>query len=628
MKKLLTIAFMLFGIGLFAQPKASTETKDDFYKYNWRLTDIYPNWEAWTADLDWIKSQITKYDSFKGRLGESAQVMLDYKKFSEKISQTFSKLYVYASLSKDVDGKNPIYSTKILELQTVGVELGRNTAWIGPELKTIPREKVEGWMKENKEIAVYAHDFESFYSQLDKILDEQTQKTLTYFSKALGASLRTYSSLSKADMEYHKVTLSTGEEIVTSPAAASKVFTTNPNQNDRKITAFAREDVYAKNKNTYADIWMGVAQNLWAGAQLQGYNSTLESFLEPNKIPKDVYFNLIDVAANNTAPLLKYRELRKKALGLDKYYYSDESFELSSDVKSYKWEEAVDVVKNCLKPMGDEYNGLLSTAIAGGWIDVYEKPGKQTGAYSWGIYGVHPYVLMNWNESRDNVFTLAHELGHSIHSLLSSKYQPYTYSDYASMVAEVASTFNENMLLDHMIKNAKTPDEKIALLVQAIDNIAGTFYRQSQFADFEYALYTLIEKDAPINSEIIAKTYYDIDVKYNGNIFERSDSFKYAWPRVTHFFTHNYYVYNYAVSFSASQSLFTQIAQAQTKKDAAKAQERYLNLLKSGGSNYPVALLKNAGVDLSTKEPFMAVVKRMDDLVNQLEKALKEAGKI
>ena len=628
MKKLLTIAFMLFGIGLYAQPKASTETKDDFYKYNWRLTDVYPNWEAWSADLDWIKSQITKFDSFKGRLGESAQVMLDYKKFSEKISQTFSKLYVYASLSKDVDGKNPIYSTKLLELQTLGAELGRNTAWIGPELKTIPREKVEGWMKENKEIAIYAHDFESFYSQLDRILDEQTQKTLTYFSKALGASLRTYSSLSKADMEYHKVTLSTGEEIVTSPAAATKVFTTNPNQNDRKITAFAREDVYAKNKNTYADIWMGVAQNLWASAQLQGYQSTLESFLEPNKIPKDVYFNLIDVASNNTAPLLKYRELRKKALGLDKYYYSDESFELSSDVKSYKWEEAVDVVKNCLKPMGEEYNGLLGTALSGGWIDVYEKPGKQTGAYSWGIYGVHPFILMNWNESRDNVFTLAHELGHSIHSMLSSKYQPYTYSDYTSMVAEVASTFNENMLLDHMIKNAKTPDEKIALLVQAIDNISGTFYRQSQFAEFEYAIYSLIEKDAPINSEIIAKTYYDIDVKYNGNIFERSDNFKYAWPRVTHFFTHNYYVYNYAVSFSASQSLFTQIAQAQTKQDAAKAQVRYLTLLKSGGSNYPVALLKNAGVDLSTKEPFMAVVKRMDDLVNQLEKALKEAGKI
>ncbi|OFX87851.1 MAG: oligoendopeptidase F [Bacteroidetes bacterium GWF2_33_16] len=619
---------MLLFVSTFAQQAAKTETKEDPYKYNWRLTDVYADWDAWKADLDWVKSQIPQYNEYKGRLGESAQVMINYQKFSEKVSQISSKLYVYASLSKDVDGKNPIYVTKLQELQTAFVELSRNTAWIAPELKTIPKEKIEGWMKENKELAVYAHDFDSFFRQLSYILDEQTQKTLTYYSKALGASSRTYSSLSKADMEYHKVNLSTGEEIVTSPAAASKVYTSNPNQNDRKITAEARENVYAKNKNTYSDIWMGIAQNLWAGAQLKGYESTLDAFLKPNNISKDVYMNLIDVAGNNTASLLKYRELRKKALKLDTYYFSDESFEISDYNKSYSWDEAVVLVENCLKPMGEEYNKILSTGLQGGWIDVYEKPGKQTGAYSWSIYGVHPFILMNWNESRDNVFTLAHELGHSMHSTLSAKYQPYVYSDYASMVAEVASTFNENMLLDYMIKNAKTPNEKIALLVQAIDNISGTFYRQSQFAEFEHALYTMIEKDAPINSDIIAKTYNDIDKKYNGDIIERSANNPYSWSRVSHFFTHIYYVYNYAVSFSASQSLFTQIAQAKTKEEAANAQEEYLTMLKSGGSDYPVELLEKAGVDLNTKEPFLAVVKRMDDLVNQLEIALKEAGKI
>jgi oligoendopeptidase F len=628
MRRLLTVTLMLLFVSTFAQQTTNTQVKEDPYKYNWRLTDAYVDWDAWKTDLDWVKSQIPRYNEFKGRLGESAQVMLDFQKFSEKISIISSKLYVYAGLSKDVDGKNPIYVTKLQELQTVYIELSRNTAWIGPELKTIPKEKVEGWMKNNKELAVYAYSFDSFYRQLEHILDEQTQKIITYYSNALGASSRTYSSLSKADMEYHKVTLSTGEEIVTSPAVAAKVYTTNPNQEDRKITAFAREDVYAKNKNTYADIWMGIAQNLWANAQLQGYESTLDAFLQPNDISKEVYLNLIDVAGNNTASLLKYRELRKKALKLDTYYFSDESYEISDFTKSFKWEEAVDLVKNCLKPMGEEYNQLLATALTGGWIDVYEKPGKQTGAYSWGIYGVHPYILMNWNESRDNVFTLAHELGHSLHSMLSSKYQPYVYSDYASVVAETASTFNENMLLDYMIKNAKTPNEKIALLVQAIDNISGTFYRQSQFAEFEFAMYTMIEKDAPMNSDIIAKTYSDIDLKYNGTILERSENNKYSWPRVDHFFTHIYYVYTYAVSFSASSSLFNQIAQAKTKEEAAKAQERYLTLLKSGGNDYPVELLKKAGVDLNTKEPFLAVVKRMDDLVNQLEKALKEAGKI
>lgn len=628
MRRLFIVILMLVCANSFAQKTTSPEVKENPYKYNWNLTDVYADWDAWKADLDWMKSQIPRYNEFKGRLGESAQVMLDYQKFSEKISQVSNKLYIYASLSEDVDGKNPIYITKLQELQTVFVEQSRNTAWISPELKTIPKEKIEGWMKENKELAIYNHGFDSFYRQLQHILDEQTQKTLTYYSRALGASSRTYSSLSKADMEFHKVTLSTGEEIVTSPAVASKVYTTNPNQNDRKITAEAREDVYAKNKNTYTDIWMGIAQNLWAGAQLKGYESTLDAFLQPNNISKDVYMNLIDVAGNNTASLLKYRELRKKALGLEKYYFSDELYEISDFPKSYKWEEAVDLVQDCLKPMGEEYNKLLATSLQGGWIDVYEKPGKQTGAYSWSIYGVHPFILMNWDESRDNVFTLAHELGHSMHSTLSSNYQPYTYSSYASMVAEVASTFNENMLLDYMIKNAKDPNEKIALLVQAIDNISSTFYRQSQFAEFEHALYTMIEKDQPINADIIAKTYADIDKKYNGDILERSGNNAYSWPRVGHFFTHIYYVYNYAVSFSASGSLFNQIAMAETPEAAKAAQEKYLALLKSGGNDYPVELLKKAGVDLNTREPFLAVVKRMDQLVNQLEAALKEAGKI
>ncbi len=628
MKKIIILLLLLASTSTFAQQTAKTESKEDHYRYNWRLTDIYADWDAWKKDLEWVKTQIPRYNDFKGRLGENAQVMLDFQIFSEKISQITSKLYVYASLNEDVDGKNPMYVTKLQELQTVFIDMNRNTAWIQPELKTIPKAKIDEWMKNNKELAVYAHNFDSFYRQLEHILDEQTQQIITYYSKALSASSNTYNSLSKADMEWHKVTLSNGEEIITSPAVASKVYTTNPNQEDRRITAAAREDVYAKNKNTYADIWMGIGNSRWASAQLSGYESSLDAVLQSNNIPKTVYSNLTEVAGNNTGSLLKYRELRKKALGLEKYYYSDESYEISNFNKNYPWEEAVKMVQNCLTPMGDEYNKLLATALQGGWIDVYEKPGKQTGAYSWGIYGVHPYILMNWNETRDNVFTLAHELGHSMHSMLSSKYQPYTYSDYASMVAEVASTFNENMLLDYMIEKATTPDEKIALLVQAIDNIAGTFYRQSQFAEFELALYTMVEKNLPMNADIIAKAYTDIDIKYNGDIFERSPNFGYAWPRVHHFYGYYYYVYNYAVSFSASQSLFTQITQAATKQDAAKAQERYLTLLKSGGNDYPVELLKKAGVDLNTKEPFLAVVKRMDDLVNQLEKALKEAGKI
>lgn len=633
MKKLSILLFAIFALNIFAVAQNSDLLDDskkdkDYFKYNWKLTDIYGSWDEWQKDLDYITAEIPKYLEFKGEISKSAEKLMEFQKFSEKNSQISSKLYVFASLNQDVDGKNPMYVTKLQELQTMWVAMGQNTTWIQTELASIPKETMDKWMEENNELAVYRHDFDSFYRQLEHILDEETQRISNYYSKALSASSNIYGTLSTADMEFHKVTLSDGTEIVASPANASKVYATNKNQDDRKAVSEAMVAAYAKNKNTYAEILNGVYQNRWASSQLQGYKSVLEGVLESNNIPKDVYMNLLDVASNNTAPLLKYRELRKKALGLEKYYGSDGALELVDFEKSYSYDEATEMVKKCLQPMGEEYNELLANAMQAGWVDVNEKPGKRGGAYSWSVYGVHPYILMNWNGTRDHVFTLAHEFGHSIHSMLSSKYQPYAYSSYASMVAETASTFNEKMLLDYLIKNAKSPEEKITLLVQAIDNISGTFYRQAQFADFEYNLYSKIENNEPLNADIIANLYAEIDQKYNGDIMEKVENSSYSWPRVHHFFNYSYYVYNYAVSFSCSSSLFNQIKQAKSKKEAKAAQAKYMELLKSGGKDYPVELLKKAGVDLTTKEPYLAVVKRMEELVDQLEAALKEVGKI
>lgn len=627
MKKALILFIAIFALNIFSFAQEDLKDKD-YYKYNWKLTDIYADWDDWQKDLDFLELQATKYLEFKGTLGSSSDRFLEFRKFSDKVEQIYSKLFVYASLGQDIDGKNSIYVTKLQQLQTAFVNLKRNSTWEETELATIPKETVEQWMNESAELAVYEHHFNSFYRRLEYILDEETQRISTYYSKALDASSKIYGSLTTADMEFHKVTLSTGEEIVASPANASKIYKSNKIQKDRVAVSKAMVDAYAKNKNTYAEILMGVYQNRWAKAQLKGYESCLDGELGLNNIPKDVYMNLIDVASNNTASLLKYRELRKKALGLEKYYGSDGALELVDFEKSYNYDEAVLLVKECLEPMGEEYNELLGNALQSGWVDVNEKEGKRGGAYSWSTYGVHPYILMNWNSTRNHVFTLAHEFGHSIHSMLSSKYQPYKYADYASVVAETASTFNEKMLLDYMIKNAKSNNEKITLLVQAIESISGTFYRQAQFAEFEYNLYSMIEKNEPLNADIMANLYAEIDEKYNGTIMEKTENSAYSWPRIHHFFNYTYYVYNYAVSFSASSSLFNQIKHAEDNTEARLAQERYLNLLKSGGNDYPVELLKKAGVDLNTKEPYLAVVKRMEELVNQLEVALKEAGKI
>ncbi|MEE4198777.1 MAG: oligoendopeptidase F [Bacteroidales bacterium] len=629
MKKItfLVVALLAVNFSGFGQQELTPDHKD-YYQYNWRLTDVYADWDAWQQDLEYVQSQIPRYLDYKGRLGESAATLLEFRKFGDEIARISSRLYIYVMLNQDVDGKNPIYKTRFQQLQTMSIERSRNSTWIQPEMAKIPQATINQWVKENEELAVYEHLFDSFYRQLEHIPDEETQQILTYYRRALGAPSNAYGSLSKADMEYHQVTLSDGEEITTSPAMAAKVYNNNPNQADRIAVTQARVDVFAKNKNTYADLWLGIAQNRWASAQIQGYESCLQSVLQPNNIPLDVYKNLIEVASSNTDALQKYRELRKKALQLDEYYSSDESFPLVDFEKEYAWEEAVGLVHDCLKPMGKEYNELLHTATQEGWIDVYEKPGKQTGAYNMPLYDVHPYILMNWAGTRNNVYTLAHELGHAIHGMLSSKYQPFVYGRSASMVAEVASIFNEHMLLDHMIQNAQDPNEKVALLVQAIDMISGKFYRQSQFAEFEYTLYTKVENNEPLNAEIIGDLYDQISEKYNGEVMQSVENGQYSWPRVFHFFDLYYYVYNYAVSYSASSSLFNQIAQAGNRKEAKLAREKYLNLLKSGSNDYPVALLKDAGVDLTTKAPFVAVVNRMNELVNQLEVALQEAGKI
>lgn len=630
MKKLSLSLLLIFTaiISMNAQNEKQNTAKTPDYRYNWNFTDIYPSWDAWAKDFEVIKQEVPKYLEYKGKLSESPEKMLEYFEFTEKNNKTINKLYIYVSLQKGTDGKNPVYSSKMQELQALFMQLGMNSGWVSPELAAIPSEKVYKWMETNPKLAVYRHDMESFYRLQSHILPEATQNIITQFGSALDATSRIYSSLSIADIEYPSVKLSTGEELVASPAIVSKVTASYKNQDDRKRISDASRIPYIKAKNTYADIYLGMLQGRWASAKLSGYKSCLDGVLESNNIPKDVYTNLLQVAKENSQPLQKYYELRKQALKLDKYYMSDNFVELVDFSRTYKWEEAVGIVKEALKPMGANYSNLLQTAFQGGWIDVYEKPGKETGAYSLTVYGVHPYILMNWDETRDNVFTLAHELGHAMNGLLSNSNQPMVYSGQATVVAEVASTFNENMLLDYMLAKSNDPKEKVTLLVQAIDNIVGTFYRQAQFAEFEYKVHEMIEQDQPLNAETFAQIYDEADIQYNGKGIERSEDGKFSWPRISHFYNYSFYVYNYAVSFSASSSLYEQIAKATDKKSAQAALDRYLTLLKSGSNDYPVALLQKAGVDLTTKNPFLAVTHRMEQLVNQLEVELRTLGKI
>ncbi|MFC2103995.1 oligoendopeptidase F [Bacteroidota bacterium] len=622
---LLVVLLLLAKICEATDPKSREEIPE---KYKWNLNDIYPSWEAWEADLNQVDAMYQQVLEFKGNLGESDETYLKFVKLQDEMSKIGTKLRCYVFLNKSLDGANPEFNTRNQQLQNMYIKNGVNTAWIAPELKTIPKETAQKWLKENPELKDYKFSIEDFYRQQKHILPEEKSQMMTLLSKALGAATDIYSSLSVADMVYPKVTLSTGEEVTASPVGVAQVTTNNTNQSDRKLVTDALRAEYAKNKNTYTDIYSGILNSRWAQAQIYDYNSCLESALSANNIPTDVYLQLIEVARNNTEPLKKYSELRKKALKLDPYYGSDNYVSLTDFNKSYTWEEAEALVREALKPLGDDYNKKIEEMLSGGKIDVYEAQGKRGGAFNLGVYGVHPYILMNYGGTRDNVFTLVHELGHSAHSLLACENQAFVNHSPTIFVAEVASTFNENLLLDYMIKKSNDPNEKIALLVQSIDNITGTFYRQVQFAEFEYRAYTMIEQNKPFNAEVIATLYDEIDSHYYGDIITKSENGKYSWPRVHHFLKRYYYVYQYATSFAASSKIYMDFKNEKDPKKQKEIQDRYLNLLKSGGNEYPVDQLAKAGIDMTNAETYQAVTNQLSDLVNQLENELKAIGKI
>ncbi len=622
---LLIIGFLLINVSNAIEPKDRKDLDD---KYKWNLSDIYPSWEAWEADLNRVDEMFQEMMQYKGKLGSNAETYLAFAKLQDEMGKLGTKLNSYVFLNRSLDGGNPEFSTRSQQMQNMYIKNGMNMAWIGPELKTIPKETMDKWLTENVELQVYKHGIEDFYREMEHILPEDKQQMMTTLSKALGAATSIYSSISVADMEYPTVTLSNGEKVIATPAERTRVSSTNPNQEDRKLVSEAMIEPFVKQKNTYADIYSGILNSRWGQAQIYGYNSCLEAALSSNDIPTDVYLNLIEVAKDNTEPLQKYNRLRKKALKLDHYYKSDGYINIVDFNKTYTWEEAEELVKAALKPLGEEYNEKVAEMFEAGRIDVYENQGKRGGAFNLGVYGVHPYILMNYNGTRDNVFTLAHEMGHSIHSVFSCENQKYTNHRYTIFVGEVASTFNEFMLLDYMIKNATDPNEKISLLIQAIDNITGTFYTQSMFAEFEYKAYTMVENSQPLNAEVIGDLYNEVYNAYFGETIERPEDDKYYWSRIQHFLSRYYYVYQYATSFSASSKIFAEVQNAKNKKERKAAQDKLLTLLKSGGNDYPVQQLAKAGIDMTNAETFKAVTDQFTKLVDQLEQELKAIGKI
>ena len=591
-------------------------------KYKWNLNDIYENYDMWESDLEKFEKLTKEVPKYKGQIKNSSEKFVELELLMEKIARLLDRLYLYPYMLKDLDSTDEITSIKMQEIEMIYTKFGTETAWIAPEMLEIPEETMNEWIKKHPELEERRFGLSEMYRLRKHVLSEDKEQLLSHFSQFMGSSSDIYGELSISDMKWNTVKLSTGEELAVSNGVYSKILATNRNQEDRKLAFEALYKSYENSKNTFAAIYRAIIQQNVASCNARSYESCLDRALENKNIPKEVYFSLVNSAQENTAPLRRYIELRKKALKLKEYHYYDNSINIVDYNKVFKYDDAKEIVLNSVKPLGEDYQAKMKRAISEGWLDVFETKNKRSGAYSINIYDVHPYMLLNYQETMDAVFTLAHELGHTLHSIHSSEAQPYSTADYTIFVAEVASTFNERLLLDYMLENSDDSLEKIALLEQALGNIVGTYYIQTLFASYEYEAHKMIEEYKAITPDILSDIMYNLFKKYFGESITIDELQKIIWSRIPHFFRSPFYVYQYATSFASSAKLYENL------KTNPESREKYLTLLKSGGNNHPMEQLKLAGVDLTKKESFDSVAKEFDRLLDVLEEELKKINLI
>jgi oligoendopeptidase F len=604
-----------------ATPARSRDRAQIDEAHKWRLEDIYPDWTAWEAARAELDRRVSEYAELKGTLANGPDRLMAAFMLNDSLGQLAYKVHFYASLKHDEDQRDNTVNAQRQQVQALMARWQQATSWFNPELLAIPIETIRGWMAADPVLARYRFAIEEVFRQQEHVLDEPGERLLSLSARLSGAPAESYAALSTADAKFADVTLSTGETVAMSYGRYRAVLATARNQADRRAAFLAHHGPYAANQNTYAALYHGVCQRDWFHARSRGYETTLDAALHANAIPRAVVRNLIETTRAGVEPLRRYHRLRRRALGLTRYCQYDFSIPLVEWDRRYGYDEVLESIVEAVAPMGTAYQARMWRGFRERWIDVYENDGKRSGAYSAPVYGVHPYMLLNWTDTLDDVFTLAHEMGHSMHTMLSHERQPFVYSDYTIFVAEVPSTLSEALLLERWLENATDRSERIVLLQHAIDNITSTFYTQVLFADFELAAHERVEQDAPLTAEVLNDLYRERFEAYYGEAVEAEALTPLTWARIPHFFHTPYYVYQYATCFASAAKLAREIRGGAPEARAA-ARDRYLELLASGGSDHPMTLLKRAGVDLSEPSTIRAVVDQLESLVTRLEEII------
>jgi len=624
MKKVLifsaSIMFMLTAVeSTVSQTRDRAKVPE---KYTWDLTPIYPTDEAYQEAKNALTRKFDQILTYKGHLGQSADQLYDCLNLNSEISKEASRLFSYVSFQADLDTRDSKYLGMRQELSQLLTDYNTKSAYIQPEILEINPNKLKKFIASKAELKVFEFYINDLIRSKKHLLSEKEEKVIAETGLFAGAPSTIYGLLSNAEFPFPEIVLSDSQKVKLDLATFAALRAL-PVRSDRELvfhSFFAK--MYDFRRTFGATMDANVKRHLFT-AHVRNYNSCLQASLDANNIPTEVYQALIKNVNDNLSTFYRYLKIKQQMLGVDTLKYTDLYTPVVKNLDlSYPIETAQTLILDALQPLGSEYTATIQKSFNERWIDIYPTPAKRSGAYSNGsIYDVHPYILLNYNEKYDDVATLAHELGHTMHSYFSNKTQPYPLSDYSIFVAEVASTFNEVLLFHNNLNKITDPSQKIILLMNYLDGIKGTVFRQTQFAEFELRMHEMAERGEQLTGDSLTELYKEIVRAYYGHdkgVCYVDDVINIEWAYIPHFY-YNFYVYQYATSFTAA----TALAQKVMTEDKA-AQSNYLRFLSSGGSDYPINLLKNAGVDMSTADPFTLTMKEMNWVMDEIEKVLAQ----
>ncbi|WP_026389257.1 oligoendopeptidase F [[Acholeplasma] multilocale] len=591
-------------------------------KYKWDFSDLYASHDEWKKDLAKFENITEVYKSFKGNLNQKEE-FFRYLDFDKENDMLINKMVVYLHYG-DTDQSDQEYQVLEGLLTNEWQKLSEATSFIAPEMKEVGWEVIEKWFDENKEYQIYSYGMKKFFEEAKHILSDHDEQLLSKVSRSRGAICGMYDTLAYADRQDEVIEYKGKVQTLTNSLMAEISEDTDPIK-DQKLRMTAAK-LFGKNfsdkKHSFAKIYEGILQSSNESIKIRNYESTLQASLSGDSVPTDVYLKLLEVGKKYIKPFEDFTLLIKEKFGMEKFYPTDRQLKLVKEYnRTFTVDEAKIIIRKALEVMGQEYLDNLDIAWADNKIDFYEDTNKRDGAYSTGGSGVDPIILMNWDDKLNSVNTLAHETGHSVHTLFADQNQPYPLSDYPIILAEVASTINEHLLFDFMYKNADSKEEKIYLLQQRIFDLVSTFYRQIQFAEFEYKASEMVANGIPLTADELGKLFGNIANEYGYNVFDKTPSIDgeenvgYGWPRVSHFFHSPFYVYKYAIDVTASYKLYADIKEGNI--------ESTLSFLKAGGHKEPLEIMKDAGIDFTKEETYMPLIDGMDELVQELKSLIK-----